>query len=87
MQERQNLLLPDNSSNMGVCLMMTRIVSGSILYKIPVSSTFCDTVCCCFYIQAVMVSFLDCDSPYYLKLRQIAREENSEVVSSAVISQ
>ena len=34
-----------------------------------------------------MVSFLDCDGPYYLKLRQIAREESPEAVSSAMMSQ
>lgn len=34
-----------------------------------------------------MVSFLNCDGPYYLKLRQIAREESPEVVSSAVMSE
>ncbi len=34
-----------------------------------------------------MGSFLDNDGPCYLKLRQIAREENSEFVSDAVMSQ
>ena len=53
----------------------------------PVSRTFCDTICCCFYVQAKMVSFLDCDGPYYLKLCQVAREENPKVVSKVMMTQ
>lgn len=34
-----------------------------------------------------MISFLDCDGPYYLKLCQVAREENSEFLSKAVMTQ
>ena len=34
-----------------------------------------------------MVSFLYCDGPYYLKLCQVALEEDSEAVSKAVITQ
>ena len=34
-----------------------------------------------------MGSFLDCDGPCYLKLRQIARKENPGVVSSGVMLQ
>ena len=33
-----------------------------------------------------MVFPLDSDGPYYLKLRQIAREESPEIVSSALMS-
>ena len=85
--ESQNLLFPDSSSNMGVCLIMTKMALGFKTCRSPVSRTFCDAICRCFYVQAKMVFFLDCDGPYYLKLCQVAREENSKVVSKAVMTQ